>query len=170
MSEEKDPAKAAKEILLALDEGLGNSPEVKKVKDLVMKLEETMQETLKKTNPGSSASSNTGSYVFVGSEDDPMKPKSPRSKKSTLGGGSRAPTPEGKRKHEGPLRERLEMKNKESLSDEDLEVLLESLKELEKARSHEAEETKRRKSDDEQAKRANDETVSYTHLRAHETS
>ena len=160
LSEESDPAKAAQEILLALNEGLGDSPEVKKVKDLVTKLEETMQEALKKNNPGSSASSNTGSYVVVGSEDDPMKLKSPRSKKSSLGGGSRVPTPEGKRKHEGPLRERLEMKNRESLSDIDLEVLLESLKELEKARPHEAEETKRRKSDDEQAKRVKDENSS----------
>ena len=116
VSDEKDPTKAAQEILSALDEGLdSNSPEVKKVKDLVMKLEETMQETFKKTAPGSSASSAAGSYVILGSEDDPMKAKSPRtqkSKKSTAGGGSRVPTPEGKRKHEGPLRERLEMKNK----------------------------------------------------------
>ena len=51
-------------------------------------------------------------------------------------------------------------RNKESLSDADLEVLLESLKELEKARSHEAEETKRRKSNDEQAKLVKDENSS----------
>ena len=159
-SEDGSPSKAAQEILTALEEGLGNSPEAIKVKDLVKKLEETLQEELKKKAPGSSASSNAGSYVVLGAEDDPMKPKSPRTKKSTLGSGSRVPTPEGKRKHEGPLRERLEMKDWESVSPADLELLLESLKEQEKSRSHEAEETKRRKSDDEKAKLAKDENSS----------
>ena len=56
VSEETDPTKAAQEILLALDEGLGeNSPEGKKVKELVKKLEGAMKETLKKAAPGSSA-------------------------------------------------------------------------------------------------------------------
>ena len=69
VSEETDPAKAAQEILLALDEsGLGgNSPEAKRVKDLVKNLEKTMQETLKKPAPGSSASSAAGSFVVLGS-------------------------------------------------------------------------------------------------------
>ena len=162
VSEETDPAKAAQEILLALDEsGLGgNSPEAKRVKELVKNLEKTMQDTLKKSTPGSSASSTAGSFVVLGPEDDPMKSKSPRTKRSATGTPPRAPTPEGKRKFEGPLKERLEMKDRDSLGDEDFEVLLESLKELDKVRSHEADETKRRKADDEQVKLAKDENSS----------
>ena len=95
-----------------------------------------MRETLKKVGPESGASSAAGSYVMVSSEDDPMKQKSPRTKRSAAAGGSRAPTPESKRKHEGPLRERLERKDKESLGEDDLKVLLDSLKELEKVQSH----------------------------------
>ena len=80
VSDEQDPAKAAMEILQMLDgSGIEDSPEVKKVKDMVKQLEGSLQEKHKRTNPGSSASSAAGSYVVLG--DDPMKPKSPRSKK-----------------------------------------------------------------------------------------
>ena len=81
-SDDLDPTKAAKEILSAMDE---NSPECKKVKDLVQMLEEMV----KKPAPGSGASSTAGSFALLGSGDDPMNKKSPRSKKPAAGGGSR---------------------------------------------------------------------------------
>ena len=96
--------------------------------------------------------------------DDSAKSKGHKSKRppvaTTTGSASRTPTPEGgKGKHEGSLRERLEAGELGSLGLDDIELLLESLKDQERAQSRETEEAKRRKSDDEKVKSANDENL-----------
>ena len=89
-------ASAAEEILNVFESKIGESPEADKLKTIIRKLEESLQEEFKKKNaPGLSASSQIGSWVII--EDDPMKPKSPRTKRTSPGNGSRPPTPEGKK-------------------------------------------------------------------------
>ena len=82
-SDDQDPIRAdAQEIWSALEQATGNSPEFKKVKEEVTRLEIALLDANKKPRSGASSTAGSGSFVVVMSEDEPMNQKqSPKSKR-----------------------------------------------------------------------------------------